>query len=67
MEAYNHDRGEYIELSVKEVKPRVSVPDKTRFYWIEIEGDYKVHERELNDTLGLKLSKEGLAKHLNKE
>lgn len=32
-----------------------------------MEGEYKLHERELYDTLGLRISKEELAKHLTEQ
>lgn len=47
---------------MKGVRERVTSPDKNRFYFIGIDSQYKLHERELNDTLALEQSKNDVAK-----
>jgi hypothetical protein len=45
IEGYNHDKGEYIEISFCEAKNPIYAEDKHKFYYITVEGEYKIHER----------------------
>jgi hypothetical protein len=47
---------------VKGARERVTAAEKSRFYFIGIDSVYKLHERELHDTLALEQSKNDVAK-----
>ena len=56
-----------MQLSVEGSAEALYKEGKHKFYWIKIDCPFKLHERELHDTLGLTFGKEGVVKHHTKE